>query len=258
MPSPFPGMDPYLEAPSHWPGLHDLLIVLTVGKLQSELNERGYYVNPGERVWVTEPSRSIDPDVAVLRAPEILPTIPSATAVADEPVSVRNGLVRIREPYIDIHEAGTDRLITAIEFISPWNKSTRQGRMLYRLKQRQCHRQEIHLIEIDLLRRGKHIASVPPVLFKHHQPFTYLVNIERAGASVYEFYPVWIRNRLPRIVVPLKTGDPDAVLDLQAVFTQAYDMGPYRMRIDYRTPLPALADDDALWADQLLKDKGLR
>jgi hypothetical protein len=42
MPSPFPGMDPYLEAPDIWPDFHDAL----AGEISSELNRtlpRPYY-----------------------------------------------------------------------------------------------------------------------------------------------------------------------------------------------------------------------
>jgi hypothetical protein len=30
MPSPFPGMDPYLENPEFWPGVHNRLIVAII------------------------------------------------------------------------------------------------------------------------------------------------------------------------------------------------------------------------------------
>ena len=37
MPSPFPGMDPYLESPDWFPNLHDALITFTVGAALSGL-----------------------------------------------------------------------------------------------------------------------------------------------------------------------------------------------------------------------------
>ena len=40
--SPFPGMDPYLESPDWFPGLHDSLIVFMKGTLQRSLPESYY------------------------------------------------------------------------------------------------------------------------------------------------------------------------------------------------------------------------
>ncbi|HKI18636.1 MAG TPA: DUF4058 family protein [Isosphaeraceae bacterium] len=37
MPSPFPGMDPYLENPDHWPGIHHNLISGIQGQLSAQL-----------------------------------------------------------------------------------------------------------------------------------------------------------------------------------------------------------------------------
>jgi len=39
MPSPFPGMDPYLESPDWFPDLHGSLIILMKGMLQRSLPE---------------------------------------------------------------------------------------------------------------------------------------------------------------------------------------------------------------------------
>jgi len=259
MPSPFPGMDPYLEARTEWPGLHDLLIASTVGVLQPQLMARGYYANPGERVWITEPGRPIYPDVAVIREPPNPPPATASTTVADPPVRVVRPQVQIREPYIDIHHTESGRLVAGIEFLSPWNKATREGRRLYRRKQRACERDGIHLVEIDLLRSGRHVAAVPQEIVEPYRPYQYLIHIHRADTDAYEFYPLRIRDRLPRIPIPLHAGDADAVLDLQSAFDQAYDTGPYRVRIDYsKPPTPPLADEDSTWAEQLLKDKGLR
>ena len=66
-------------------------------------------------------------------------------------------------------------------------------------------------------------------------------------------------RRLPVIPIPLKPGDPDARLDLQAVLDAAYDRAGYDLEIDYRSePNPPLGGELAAWADQLLRSKGLR
>ena len=53
MPSPFPGMDPYLEAPTLWPDVHHALI----GHLRELLLPRlrpAYFAQIEERIYVTE------------------------------------------------------------------------------------------------------------------------------------------------------------------------------------------------------------
>lgn len=58
-----------------------------------------------------------------------------------------------------------------------------------------------------------------------------------------------LRQRLPRVRVPLAHGDPDVVLDLQAVFGRCYDEGAYARRLDYRgePSTPLSKEYDPLW-----------
>ena len=65
MPSPFPGMDPYLEHPDIFPDLHDSFVTVLKEFLQSRLPE-SYYAGSGTRVWVETSERFIEPDVKVL------------------------------------------------------------------------------------------------------------------------------------------------------------------------------------------------
>jgi hypothetical protein len=65
--------------------------------------------------------------------------------------------------------------------------------------------------------------------------------------------------RLPVIPIPLRAGDPDAQLDLQALVDQSYERAGYDLEIDYtQDPIPPLDAEMAGWADQLLRSKGLR
>ena len=58
--------------------------------------------------------------------------------------------------------------------------------------------------------------------------------------------------------MPLRKGDADAPLDLQALVDQAYRNGRYDT-LDYKAdPDPPLRPDDAAWADELLRAKKLR
>ena len=90
--------------------------------------------------------------------------------------------------------------------------------------------------------------------------WNYLISVHRAeGGGKYDFWPVSVRSRLPRIGIPLTKGYPDVVLDLQICLDLAYEDGAFERRIDYRAePLPPLSPEDAAWADALLKSKGLR
>ncbi|MGH7202448.1 MAG: DUF4058 family protein, partial [Planctomycetaceae bacterium] len=81
MPSPFPGMDPYLEDPSLWPDVHHNLI----SEIQAVLNRAitpKYHARIEERVYISDeddPGRAvIIPDVKVRRRTE--PVRPSCEA----------------------------------------------------------------------------------------------------------------------------------------------------------------------------------
>jgi len=84
--------------------------------------------------------------------------------------------------------------------------------------------------------------------------------ISRGGKrNLCEVWPISLRQRLPRVALPLAEGDPDVVLDLQVLFTRCYDAGGFGRRIDYsRRPAEPLLEADADWADDLLSERGLR
>jgi hypothetical protein len=250
VPSPFPGMDPYLEGPL-WLGFHHFLISKTVEGLQKDLRARGYFATPGERVWLAQPERPIYPDVAMLKF--------ERRAKRRGQAAVERAVVEVRQPFVEIYDLSGHRLVTGIEFVSPANKSDRQGRELYQKKQQETQQAGVHLVEIDLIRRGPHVLDVPPAFLERLPRRDYLINTCRRNADRYEVYPVRIRNRLPRIRIPLKEGDEDVVMDVQSVFNRAYRVGLYADRINYKIDPPdPLADDDASWARQLLKKSGLR
>ncbi len=264
MPSPFPGMDPWLESPTEWPGFHDILIITTVEILQPQLRAMGYYANPGERVWLMEPHRPIYPDVAMIqhvRHP-VATRAPSALAVLepDEPLRVPAPIVEIHEGFVEIFDAADNRLVTGIEFVSPANKVDFDGRRLYQQKQQELREAGVHLVEVDLIRRGPHVLDIPQRVVEEARPWDYLVNLARRGSRELEFYAIPMQQSLPRIRVPLKSGGEDATLDLQLAFNRSYEIGPYPERLNYAAapPEPAFTDDRARWADKLLRTRGLR
>ncbi|MCU0981963.1 MAG: DUF4058 family protein [Pirellulaceae bacterium] len=265
MPSPFPGMDPFLEHPGIFPGLHDRLIAYLSESLQARLPEP-YYAEIGERLWVETSDRSIGPDVYVLEdegrdregqgGGKV--GVGLLTEVRSQPVVVTVPQDEFREPYVEIRASGdNERVVTAIEVLSLTNKTLGvRGRDLYLRKQREILASPIHLVEIDLLRGGHHTTAVPLRRARAKTgPFDYHVCIHRFDhLEDYLVYPIRLQDRLPEIGIPLLPGDRDVVLDLQDVFQRSYDAGPYRRRIRYRDtePVPPLDPENLQWTAQLL------
>src|SRR5712692_9172974 len=126
MPSPFPGMDPYIERPEIWPDFHDRLITFIQEALQPQLRPR--YVALGrDRLFVVESERPIYPDLALVRTAS--PQAPAASTAAvvldaDAPAVFELWREEIRQPLIEIVEpAAGNRVVTAIEVLSPENKA---------------------------------------------------------------------------------------------------------------------------------------
>jgi hypothetical protein len=255
-------MDPYLESPKIWRGVHHWLITEAGSQLQPQLNKRGYYVDIESRIWVERPGRLVYPDVAVLQAKKpgtINEKTTSGTLVADEPVRLQGVREEIRENYLQIYDSETGKLITGIEFISPSNKADEKGRRLYLRKRRKFAAAKVNVVEIDLLREGKPLVCLPETVLKPVQPGKYVINVLRGGSLDYEFYPVELRSRLPKVGIPLESGEPDVVLDLQAAVEHVYEAGAYQMRIDYnQEPVPPFSETDSTWADEWLIARGVR
>ncbi len=260
MPSPFPGMDPWLEDPRVFGGLHFRLIGLTSDQLQPQLLSRGYYIDAYERIWVEDSARDILPDDVIVQWRADTTSQAVAVHECDKPIRMRTAATEYRQPYLEIFDIEHRKLVTGIEFISPTNKLASKGRKMYRKKQRELLAAGVNLIEVDLLRKGSPILAVPPALSDEVKPWDYLVSVWRAAdEDGFDLYPISLRSRLPRVAIPLKSGDEDATLDLQAAMIKAYDAAPYTVRINYRQPpRVALSPDDQAWAEQLLAGAGLR
>ncbi len=263
MPSPFPGMDPYLEDPILWPGLHQRLITYLADALNAVLPPR-YVADMGERLYLAQPRCDIYADVAVLKEPALqVPTAQSEAGTAaapgapsDLPWVLTVEPVEVREVFVEILSlVEGERLVTTIEVLSPSNKMAgSEGRKFYLTQQQEILPSQIHLIEIDLLRQGEHTVAAPREHLLRQGRWHYLVCLHRGGqGGRYEVWPIMLQQRLPRMRVPLADGDPDIVLDLQAVFNRSYDEGAYVRRLDYRRePRASLTGDDADWATALL------
>jgi len=266
MPSPFPGMDPWLERPVVFPALHSGFIIYLLEALNARLPP-GYVATNDARVYVDPELRRV-PDVGVFG-----PTDPPAGGPGGAAALIRVGMLAVAagvpasdpdtELYLNILSADDDRLVTSVEVLSPANKKPGEdGRAEYRHKQRECRAGGVNLVEIDLLRGGRHTTAVPEERLRAVAPggYDYHVCVTDASES-REFYvaPFRLADRFPTVGFPLDPGVEPVVIDLRAVFDRCYDAGRYALlaKYDRREPDPPLTAEQKTWADAILKEKGL-
>lgn len=271
MPSPFPGMDPYLEA--HWGDVHARLVIYVCDQLQPLLPGM-YRARVEERVVVDFPEadeRVIQPDVRVeVRDHSRYKPAEgggTATAVAEatiaEPVMIPAPALEhepATETYIEIREArGGNRAVSVVEVLGPTNKLPGPGREAYRQQQLELWHGGVNLLEIDLLRQGRPVIGVAGEQLPEAHRTAYRVSLRRVTRPrEIEVYPISLRKPLPVVPVPLGEADPDVPLALQPVIEQCYRNGGYN-DIDYTAEAePPLETDDARWAEELLQARGLR
>lgn len=249
---PFTGMDPYLEHTALWPGVHNWLIVALANQLQPRIAPR-YIASIEQRVYLERPEQQRIPDITVQKVRDGGAAL--ALAEVDAAVILDVPEWEVRESFVEILDRYNDmRLVTLLEVVSPANKEAGPGREAYLAKQRETRARECHLVEIDLLRRGRHALSVPEEDAARLRPYDYLVCVNRwTRRTRYELYPRRLRERLPRIALPLAEPDPDVPLDVQAALEQVYWEGRYMLRLRYDQPCePPLDPDDQRWADERL------
>jgi hypothetical protein len=246
---PFPGMDPYLEHPVLWEGVHARLIVTIANQLQPKLDPR-YITSIEERVFIEGPQRRI-PDLWIQKVPEVEETLEATESGSDTAVILEIDDLELHETRVEILDAyNAMKLVALIEVVSPTNKAAGPGRASYVAKQQETLARDCHLIEIDLLRSGRHVVSVPDWRVEPLKPFDSLCCVSRwPQRNRFEVYPRRLKERLPRVSIPLAGEDPDVMLDLQTALEQVHVEGRYARRIRYDDPCnPTLAPDDQAWA----------
>jgi Protein of unknown function (DUF4058) len=267
MPSPFPGMDPYLESPAVWPDFHNRFIAV-LSQAINALLPAPLFCSIANRVYVEESKRRVEPDADILHPKDSVNGAPHANgaggvAVVDnvqtKPVIVPITRDEVTEWFAEIHAApGGERLVTTIELLSPSNKRPKgTGARKYRKKQREMLHRRVNLIEIDLLRGGRHSTSVPLADARHTAgPFDYHVCVHRyKKAEQFEVYPIALQGPLPAIAVPLLPKLPDLTIALQPILTGVYDAGQYTRRVRYNEPLPPpeLTAEQQAWVAERLQ-----
>ena len=227
MPSPFPGMDPYLEGDGLWPVFHHQLVMCLYQILLPGLVDR-YRARVAQRHYVTEQALF----TSVIREEH-------------------------HEDLIEIRQRNDGRLITLVDVVSPANKTTAAGRAAYLDKRREGKNANANLVELDLVLQGQ-----PTLEYSRDglPDWDYAVTVTRSiQPERYEIYTATLQKRLPRFRLPLASDDRDTVLDLHTAFTRCYDQGDFASRIDYqRDPTVPLAEEDRHWLESVLRQQKLR
>jgi hypothetical protein len=182
---------------------------------------------------VVDVSDSLYPDLGIIETHPRHP-LTSRSATLPAPLEMETlSAVPLREPHlwIKILDVKSRQLVTAIEVLSPANKQGK-GRKKYLRKRQRLLESTAHLLEVDLLRRGQRVPMKEPL-----PTASYFVFVSRAELRPRTgVWPITLDQPLPKVPVPLLSGDDDAVLDLQSVFAASYELCGYDSLIDYRQP----------------------
>ena len=260
MPSPFPGMNPYLENPELWSEVHHRLITGLADAIEPNLSFK-YRVAIEKRTYLSDGEDSVlvgIPDLSVFSQKSTTTQTASTATLRsqDESVTVTIPMPEeVRESYLEIIEVATGYVVTAIEVISPKNKSAGIGRKKYEKKRKLVLSSPTHLVEIDWLRGGKPMQILNEIPQKDYRILVSRSD-RRPQAQLYAFS---IRQEIPKFLLPLQSGDTEPLVDLQALLLGVYDRARFDMAIDYTLePSPLLKAEDKIWVNALLAERGLR
>jgi hypothetical protein len=248
-------MNPYIEQDAFWRDFLLEFLPAIRGRLVGQVRPN-YIVMLDEHIYVQE-----HPRVArrlVGRAEVSLEALPQpgdeeavGFGILEPPVQVRIPVQEVRRvPFLEIRNRVGRELITVVELLSPANKRGGADREQYVAKREQLLKSAAHFVEIDLLRGGR------PMPLERRPRCDYSVLVSRSEARpLVGFWPIRLRRRLPIIPIPLRSGDPDAHLDLQEILHQVYDATGYEDFIYAGRPDPPLSSRDAAWARTFVPSK---
>ena len=253
MPSPFPGLDPFLES-QLWDDFHSRFVTVISDFLVPRVRPQ-YLVNVERYVYVTQPDD--EDEVVKIIAPDVIVTDAGHGGCEDAgkgvatlaPVRNRLPMPTRRRAYLTIRTKEFREVVTVIELLSPSNKASGKGQAEYLGKRANVQNSTTNLVELDFLRGGQRLPTANPL-----QPGDYFAFVSRPteGPDI-DVYGWSMRDRLPSIPIPLAEPDPDVLLDLQEVFTTTYDRAGYDYALNYRAAIrPPLSADDAVWMAERL------
>ncbi len=219
MPSPFPGMDPYFEG-ELWTSFHTQFGVEIARQLTPKLApcyiaraEKRYIVQSVEDLAVE--IEEVIPDVGIRQTRDktisgtslksTLPTLELATIMPS----------KIPHVWVEIRDAKLRKLVTAIEILSPTNKIGR-GRREYLHKRARILRSTAHLLEIDLIRKGRRLP-----MRKKLPSDPYFVFLSRRAQADHGNLVHFIRSTTPDRARSVASGRPRRYVGI----TEGFDNG---------------------------------
>ena len=255
MPSPFPGMNPYLEQEDVWSDFHNRFIPAAAEAIGLQV-QPAYVVKIDQNVFVQEPTEEERelfgrPDVFVTEgAGGRVATGGGVALVSPTRARIVPATMADKDTFIEIRDVKDRKLVAAIELLSPSNKELGSTRNQYLAKRNSYFKSGVHLVEIDLLRGGPRMPLAP------RPAKDYCVVVSRAqDRPEVDVWSIGLREPLPVIPIPLRPGDGDARLDLQAVVNRVYDAAGYEHYMYGSEPEPRLKEEDRKWGEEVLKAK---
>lgn len=259
MPSPFPGMDPYLEEPSLWPDFHLSMLAAMRAELNARVPKR--YAVYGDRfVWIEEPDaetrlRLGKPDLFLLERNNSGTATATREALLLASAQVALPMVRRQgQRFLKIVDREGRKVITVIEVLSPANKEAGEERETYLAKRTHYLGFGTNVVEIDLLRSGSRLpmgVPSPPPPGDYYVLVCFADDVPQGGVWAFS-----VRDPLPSVPVPLGPHDPPVLLSLQTCFNRVYDESSYNWDLNYqKPPQPPLKEPNATWARELLAPK---
>ena len=268
MPSPFPGMDPYLERSGEWKSFHNQLVMQIARSLSGRLPP-GYRAKNEEMLYAHEPSADKrrlvgEADDAVFLSAggggpgdhgngslagstaAITCDKPSKLVAYDTQIEVR------KHRYVEVRTIGDNRIVSVIELLSPTNKIADADRQAYLAKREELVSDGVHFLQIDLLRAGRHLLPESPPSRGQHNAM-----LVRSWQGEAELWFWSARDRLPVLPVPLLKDDADVPLDLRGAMDVVYDALRYGEFLYELPPEPPLDAETAAWADGVLRSAGI-
>ena len=249
---PFPGMDPWLEHPSLWPDVHNSLIVAIREDLSPRLaphyyvglERRAYQAKPDDLVLVGRPDLSFLPTGSGWKPEAEGSTGSAAVDVLDVDVPMADSA---EDAYLEVRGVFGGELVTIIGLLSPANK-VGGGREQYERKRQSVCLSKTNLVEIDLMRDGEPMPTTPRA-----PRSDYRILISRGASRPRgKLYSFGLRHPIPTIPLPLRPGEEEPAVDLNAILHAMYTRARFDLQLRYdRPPAPPLREADAAWAETL-------
>ena len=251
MTSPFPGMDPYLEGHYFYDFYSTLFFefkrLLARPLMPDYIIEiaNDYYLENENNIEL----KNINTNLEFIKNNYDEKKEPQPNK-SSQPVFKANNLTeeeleiygrRIRK--IQIRKRKDEKLITEIHILTPLSKDS-PNRNVYLNKIKKLQENNVHILEIDLLRHGQRTIDHIIVKCSH-----YLVKLIRANERTPVLWAFSVKQRLPVVPVPLVFPHADAVLDIGKAMDRAYEMSQYQYALKYGGEPPGVgfSEEDGEW-----------